>query len=304
VGSGSPPKLDSETPVDEAARLLIDTPIRRLRRHYNRAVDQPYANSEDIHQLRVFSRRAGAAVKAFSSLAPGADRRPLARALRDLRGVAGQARDCDVFIDSLQRWREVAPPEALPTVTFLIGYAQGERTEAQRALERLFEAMPPKELGRRSRRFSKRLSGKADVEKLGDLIEPVLRPRIASVLDALDQEDPTIDQLHAVRIRGKRARYTLEMFAGCIEKQTARRGLEALAELQETLGSLNDSAVTLARLEKLQQRVEASDPLLWESLKPGFELLAASHRENQFARAEDYRSHREILRDRLAPLRD
>ncbi|MCC7433467.1 MAG: CHAD domain-containing protein [Methanoregulaceae archaeon] len=304
MGSGSSPKLVATTPIDEAARLLIGRPVQRLLQHYVRAAEMPYADPEDIHQLRVFSRRAGAAVKAFSFLTASGNRRPLVRALKDIRGVAGQARDCDVLIESLKSWRESAAPEAQPSVAFLIGFAQGERTAAQGALERVFEEMSPKELRRRWKRVSKDLHAKDNAQTLGDQIGPVVQPQIARVLEALARPNPTIEQLHAVRIEGKRARYTLELFAGCIDKQTARCGLEALTELQETLGSLNDSAVTLARLEKLHQRIEASDPLLWESLKPGFELLAASHRENQVARMEDYRSHREVLRDRLAPLGD
>lgn len=200
-----------------------------------------------------------------------------------------------MFIDNLRGWRETAGPEALPAVAFLIGFAQGERTAAQLALQQTFEEIAPKELGRCWQRVSKCLRNKSCTKTLGDLVESVLQPRIASVLAAVNQADPTTEQLHAVRIEGKRARYTLELFAGCIETDAARRGLEVLAELQETLGSLNDSTVTLARLERLQQRVEASDPHLWASLKPGFELLAMSHHENLVFRAEQILHQREML---------
>lgn len=273
--------------------------MRRLRRHYARAVEERYVDPEDIHQLRVCSRRAGTAVKALASHCPSRERRPLVRALREIRAVAGQARDYDVFNDSLRGWRESAPAEAQPAVTFLVGYALGERSAAQRALARAFAELPPKELDRRWRRVSKSLRGTRDAETLGDLIEPELQPRLKSVLAALDEADLTTEQLHALRIEGKRARYALELFAGCLDVEAARRGLEALAELQEILGSLNDSTVTLARLAGLQQRVEASDPDLWIMLKTGFELLAALHRENLVLRAEQYRGHRELLRESL-----
>lgn len=279
--------------------MLIEPSMRRLRRHFTRAAQKPYADPEDIHQLRVYSRRAGAALRAFSGQCRSRDRRPLAHALKDLRGVAGQARDCDVFIGNLRGWREIAAPESLPAVTFLIGVAQGERTAAQSALQRAFGEVPPKELGRRWQRVSKSLRNKSGTKTLGDLVESVLQPRIESVLAAVDQADPTAEQLHAVRIEGKRARYTLELFAGCLDAESVRRGLEALAELQEILGSLNDSTVTLVRLEELQQRVGASDPDLWTELKPGFDLLATSHHQNQASHTEQYRGHRERLCEHL-----
>ncbi len=150
--------------------MLIEPSMRRLRRHFTRAAQKPYADPEDIHQLRVYSRRAGAALRAFSAHCPSRDRRPLAHALRDLRGVAGQARDCDVFIDNLRGWRETAGPEALPAVAFLIGFAQGERTAAQLALQQTFEEIAPKELGRCWQRVSKCLRNKSCTKTLGDLV--------------------------------------------------------------------------------------------------------------------------------------
>jgi CHAD domain-containing protein len=58
-------------------------------------------------------------------------------------------------------------------------------------------------------------------------------------------------ELHELRIRCKKLRYAAEFFRGLFPRKAAEAYLDALADVQEHLGSLNDAVVAKALLAKL-----------------------------------------------------
>jgi CHAD domain-containing protein len=58
-------------------------------------------------------------------------------------------------------------------------------------------------------------------------------------------------ELHELRIRCKKLRYAAEFFRGIFPRKSAETYLEALADVQEHLGSLNDAVVAKTLLAKL-----------------------------------------------------
>jgi CHAD domain-containing protein len=62
-------------------------------------------------------------------------------------------------------------------------------------------------------------------------------------------EDPPPARLHQARLASKRVRYTLELFRQCYGPGLEAR-LEALHELQQVLGKVNDAATASSLLEK------------------------------------------------------
>src|SRR5438105_13866764 len=94
--------LKPDMPISEAARLTLNLRLRVVRDRLPAAVFQAEEDTENVHQLRVSTRRAGAAVRLFREyLPPGLGKR-LRRELRSLRRAAGEARDWDVFLDLLR----------------------------------------------------------------------------------------------------------------------------------------------------------------------------------------------------------
>src|SRR5205085_159177 len=100
------------------------------------AVEQPYKDPEYVHHLRVGTRRCGAALEAFRNCLPKKDAKKAKGALRDLRRAAGDARDWDVFIQTLEEARALQSARGKPTLDFLLGYALGERSAAQQRLKK------------------------------------------------------------------------------------------------------------------------------------------------------------------------
>src|SRR5436305_640609 len=89
--------------VDVAARAL-GARLEAVRRYLKRAAGT--GEPEDFHQLRVWSRRADAALDLFGDLLPARRVRWFRRWMRRLRRAAGRVRDADVLA------RHVADPGA------------------------------------------------------------------------------------------------------------------------------------------------------------------------------------------------
>jgi CHAD domain-containing protein len=129
---------------------------------------------------------------------------------------------------------------------------------AQRAqrLERVQEALPGVELACLPALLS-RWDGAGVVD------EPVNAVAAAAVRAALAQANrcgraltgpatARASDLHRLRLRLKRLRYTAELFAGALPRRRANRALTALVErcatAQTSLGELNDDAVAAAEI--------------------------------------------------------
>jgi CHAD domain-containing protein len=65
--------------------------------------------------------------------------------------------------------------------------------------------------------------------------------------------DPADDELHAVRIRGKRARYAAELAEGAVGKP-ARRFVQDAKRFQDVVGEHQDAVVAEERIRELLSR--------------------------------------------------
>ena len=69
--------------------------------------------------------------------------------------------------------------------------------------------------------------------------------------------DPTDDELHAVRIRGKRARYAAELAEGAVGKP-AQRFVQDAKRFQDVVGEHQDAVVAEERIRALLDRQASS----------------------------------------------
>ena len=67
------------------------------------------------------------------------------------------------------------------------------------------------------------------------------------------------EELHDVRIRAKKLRYTAEFLRSLFRRKAAKAYLGALAELQDRLGSINDAITARALLDDLERVRPAAD---------------------------------------------
>jgi CHAD domain-containing protein len=230
----------SEAPLAELGRVLLRRHLRRLL-EAERGVRADRA-IEDVHALRVATRRLRATLRLLEPVGP-ARLRAHGKAIGRLARAAGAVRDRDVLLADLEKRGPELPAALAPSLAALAGAVRAERAEAHGRLLGLLD-------GRRHDAFVREFAavmcgrdGWDDGPRVRDLAGGTLW-RHYEALRAYDvgglpaEEEP----LHAMRIEGKRLRYVLELFA----ETFGERGDEVVAPLmafQDHLGGLNDVAV-------------------------------------------------------------
>src|SRR5690349_7794695 len=90
--------LRADTPLPEAAQRVLAVRLEVVGHYLPRAVQEPDRDPEFVHQLRVGTRRADAALRIFRPCLPRKVYKKARRRLRELRRAAGAVRDWDVFL--------------------------------------------------------------------------------------------------------------------------------------------------------------------------------------------------------------
>jgi CHAD domain-containing protein len=275
------PGLHASTPVADAARRVLTVRLEVVRDHLGLALQEPDKDPEYIHQLRVGTRRAGAAVEIFSVCLPDKIYKAARKRLKRLRRAAGEARDWDVFLITLAQTRQRKNNRRRAGLDFLTGYALSRRTAAQTHLE---EASPDYPFA--FDRFLADTIGAVDEPSNGtpmrtllDLAAPLLDTLLGNLELAAAADLTDYGRLHRVRILGKRLRYAMEVFADCFPPQFRHDLYPAVEEMQDILGRANDSHVASQRLQALSAKVQEARLDDWKRFQPGIEGLLQYHQE-------------------------
>jgi CHAD domain-containing protein len=271
--------LKPESPLTEAARHVLFVRLHVVKDYLPRAALEADRDSEYVHQLRVGTRRADAALRIFAACLPKKVYRKAHRRLRKLRRAAGAARDWDVFLIDLLAREAKEDAKHRAGLDFLIGYALGQRAAVHAELEAVYAKVEPT--------FEALLSRTVDAVRpprdepapavLVDLARPMLFDRLKELEQAAMGDLNDYTQLHQVRIAGKRLRYAMEVFVDCFDAEFRTMLYPRVEELQEILGRANDSHVAAERLAALRERVRAVGASAWPRLQPGIEQLLRSH---------------------------
>lgn len=218
-----------------AARKVLALHLRRVQAHDpgTRSGGDP----EELHDMRVATRRLRAALRVFSPALAASVHDRFADGLRRLGRLLGSVRDLDVQIE-----RAPAAPVAYAR------YLQSRREQARARLGRGLDR--PAYLGLLADldRFAE---GAARAETPPEALDPVGPHAAAAIARAyrrlrragrVAEATPTAPALHEVRIRAKRLRYALEFFAEAGGDDAAEL-VGRLTEIQDLLGSHQDAAV-------------------------------------------------------------
>jgi CHAD domain-containing protein len=273
--------LQPDMPWSVAAELVLGIRLRTVHKCLRPALHESWSDPEHVHQLRVATRRADAALRIFRVCLPSRLYKAARDRLRNLRRAAGEARDQDVLLLALEaRQAEVSTAEQ-PGVDFLIAYALGQRVAAQ---DRLLAVGLAEEAG--LCHFldqvvdSIRLPDAVSAESpLIDLARPLLTERLQRLHRAASGDLTDYGQLHQVRIAGKRLRYAMEVFADCFAPVFRENFYPQVEQMQEILGRANDSHVAGGRLRALEERLQGGWFAVWLRVQAGIEGLLRYHED-------------------------
>lgn len=226
------------------------------------------ADPEYLHQMRVALRRLRSGLGAFAPLLPpGTAERPVA-SVQGLARALGPARDWDVFVEATlspliaqypehhglhrlertcARLRQsahraaslaVASPDYQRLVLSMGGWLTEEPWAAQQTQTQALALQAP-------------VAGHAKAVLERDYERVRKRGRTLARLD--------FPQMHRLRIAAKKLRYAAGFFAPLFSSVRARPMLEALNDLQDVLGAINDCATAQALIKTAAR--ESGEPL-------------------------------------------
>jgi inorganic triphosphatase YgiF len=234
--------LDPELPPLAACRAIALACVEQIQ--HNHAGVLGASDPEYIHQMRVATRRLRACLRLFAPLLPADLAEQLLPPLREMMGLLGAARDLDVLLAEIAAPVLAALPDE-PRLAALAGIITDHRHAARAHANRYLESCRH---GQAMLHLTARLNQAPFVEPhdSGSTVDFAaarlrrLRRKVKRLVEEARLDDPTT--LHALRIGIKRLRYALEFFAPLARRKTRRRLAERLAEVQTTLGQLNDLA--------------------------------------------------------------
>jgi CHAD domain-containing protein len=249
------PLLPDETLAEGARRVLRAQFERMLAREQAVAADE---DPEDVHQMRVWTRRLRASLQVVEEVFEPQMIRRYRRGLREVARALGEVRDDDVFLLHIDAYAADLPEERRAQLEPIQTAIRTARAAARRRLLADFES---KRYRRLKREFAVFLTspgmGLAPLPETGcparvrDLAGGAIWRRYEA-LRAFEIHVPNgpDEMLHAARIAGKRLRYTLEFYADALGSET-EKVLEPLMALQELLGELQDAVVARMRVQTL-----------------------------------------------------
>ena len=243
----------ADVPAVEVAHDALQTRLAFVESMLPLAARHNGDDVEHVHRLRVGCRRAVAALSAFDPLVPGKSK-PLRRWLKRLRRAAGPARDADVM---LERFRDEQLDLGFPR-ELLIKPLEKQRKRAQHGLEEIEEEAQSGDLRRAIDKCLDAIEGsrKSNRVAFGEFARKVMAAVVSEMFDVAEIPEPTIPELHELRIAGKQVRYSIELFHTAFPKSLRGEVYPKLVDMQDRLGELNDRASA----QQLMQKILAKMP--------------------------------------------
>ena len=209
------------------------------------AVQRWHEDVEHVHALRVATRRASSALKAFGDLLPPRKAKRLRKELSQLRKAAGEARDLDVLYMRLER--DTSSLSEKRRVQ-LLKFIARRRVKAQNALVNARTRLQDIKLPRQIKRLLKRVRWRAKQPEptYRTAIDGMVECAAAIFLTEIERDIHSVDKIHELRIHAKQLRYVLDLEVDTIRKH--QHLYRAIKQLQNRLGDLNDHDVARLRL--------------------------------------------------------
>lgn len=247
-----PAAMTSDSAAATAAEVLVRARIRAVVRSVA-AVSGSHPDAEHVHQLRVATRRASAAIEGFAPWLEPRVKGKLQRRLKQIRRAAGAVRECDVHLGALEQLSKAAPDEQRPVIRRLMKWTSAEREPGLKRLRRVLESR-----GSGLRRLARRALDEAEPPPSGatflDAARPVLEAVRAELRSSASGDLADLAGLHALRLALKHVRYGAELFRPCVSERFEKSIFPALGRAQDVFGAVNDAGEMVAHLDRLGAR--------------------------------------------------
>jgi CHAD domain-containing protein len=240
-----------------------------LRRFFDKLLAREEAvrkdeDPEDIHQMRVATRRLRASLQVGEGVYVTKAIRRYRRGLRRVARSLGAVRDGDVFLGHVIEYRDGLSEDVRARLDPLIAAVSAERAQARERLLATLDAKRYKKFKRDFATFLTTPGANALAMSESELTARVRDFAGSAIWRRYEQwrayevalPNASDELLHQARIAGKRLRYTLEFFSEALGPNV-EQVLAPLVALQEKLGALQDGIAARAHVAALGM---AEDP--------------------------------------------
>ena len=227
--------LDS---VHDAASYSLRNRLASVHQFFPRAAISEFEGVEDVHQLRVATRRVYAVLELYAELLPTKLSKLLRGTLKKIHRAAGAVRDLDVLN---QRFRKVEHNSAKNLVKAL----NQRRSKMQLRLAKLYLRLRHGDrfLNQTHKLLSKIGRSNKPSEPAGAWMKMRWSEFLEQFYQSADVDTEDLHALHQFRITIKRLRYGLELLAPAFDCTQCERAYEFVERLQDRLGQLNDHVI-------------------------------------------------------------
>jgi CHAD domain-containing protein len=292
--------VDGSAPIADAARHIVDTRTTGLSALLDLAASAHEEDIEHIHRLRVTTRRADAALAAFAPCFGPRRHKHMRKMLKRIRNAAGDARTCDVHLILLNALRDQTASADRKALRYAVKRLEQERADAQHAVNEAAERYPADKIERRIAKLHKsaRAPRPADFD-IADAANGLnfhdagvisLARTIRDVRETASGDLTVLEHAHALRLKFKRLRYSIELFAGCFDASLRADLYPRISGLQDILGELNDAHEIMLRFERYADSVGDDDR------KSNGNLALSLTRLAEGAKTERDRQHQKFLK--------
>ena len=222
---------------------------------------------EHIHRLRVASRRLRNAFRCFNDCVPNKKLSIWQDEIRRITRALGNARDLDIQIELVdQLYQDELDGKFKPGYRRILLRIKQRRTKAQKKVHKVLSKLQAGDVLVKIRNFLEKL---ADKRKGSYLYTPSVYQRSFTAINKvlcefLNFEEfiytpDNVEKLHAMRIAGKRLRYSLEIFTPIYSKSLLPH-VQVMKEIQDHLGAIHDADVWVSWLPRFvkdeEERIE------------------------------------------------
>jgi CHAD domain-containing protein len=247
------PGLQADDSMAEATRKTLYFQFQHMLFH--EPGTQLGQEAEELHDMRVATRRMRAALRVFGEYLDKKKWAPFEKELRRTGRVLGEVRDLDVFWEKTQLYQDTLSPGRKEELAPLQNVWQAERDQAR---DRLLTHLASERYRKFKDSFSEFLEtrevgaapafGKAGEPRPHRLrhVAPVILYQQWAAMRAFEEwtigPDVPLVRLHQLRIASKGLRYSLEFLEEVLGPES-KLLVKELKRLQDHLGNLQDAVV-------------------------------------------------------------
>jgi CHAD domain-containing protein len=247
------PGLLPDDSMAEAARKTLLFHFERMLFH--EPGTRSGQDAEELHDMRVATRRMRAALRVFEPYLEPEKVAPFAKGLRRLGRVLGAVRDLDVFRGKAVLYLATLAEGLQGDLDPLLSVLDAQRETARQEMLSYLDSVRYKRFTSRFGQFlqmpdagarpSINNEGAPVPHRLRPAVPVVIQQRLAAVRayeEWVAEPDTPLQRFHFLRIASKELRYALEFFQEVLGPE-AKAAVNTTKKLQDHLGNLQDAVV-------------------------------------------------------------